>query len=212
LSTEEEVELRTVLLTGTMGAGKSTVASMLAERGATVIDTDQVAREVVEPGSIGLTRIASTFGAKFIDAEGRLDRAALAAEVFADPSATERLNALIHPLVHESVRSRLRALESDPTVSVVVIEVPVFRPQTKEIYQPDLTVLVRCSDETALRRLVETRGFRREDAERRLARQMSAAERSSYADVVIDNDGDRAALDEAVSALWRRLDDVTTAP
>lgn len=195
-----------------MGAGKSTVASMLAERGAEVIDTDQIAREVVEPGSIGLTRIAETFGARFLTDDGRLDRGALAAEVFADPTATERLNRLIHPLVHERVHARLQSLGDDGGVDVVVIEVPVFRPQTIEIYRPDLTVLVRCRDETALRRLVETRGFSREDAQARLARQMSSSERLAYADVVIDNDDDMAALAEAVDALWRRLGDVTGAP
>ncbi|MGC8481511.1 MAG: dephospho-CoA kinase, partial [Acidimicrobiales bacterium] len=120
--------MRTVLLTGTMGAGKSTVASMLAAHGAVVIDTDQIAREVVDPGSIGLTRIVETFGARFLTEDGRLDRGALAAEVFADPVMTERLNQLVHPLVHERVRARLQSLYDEGEVDVVVIEVPVFRP------------------------------------------------------------------------------------
>jgi dephospho-CoA kinase len=184
-------------LTGGIGSGKSTVAALLVERGAHLVDADRVAREVVEPGSPGLAAVAEAFGAHVLTPEGSLDRPALAAVVFADPDQRARLDAIVHPLV------RARAAElvaAAPPGSVVVQDVPLLV-ETGQAGAFDLVVVVQAPLDLRLTRLVE-RGMTEDDARARIAGQATDEQRAAVADVVLTNGGTRAELAEQVEKLW----------
>lgn len=184
-------------LTGGIGSGKSTVAGLLAERGAVVVDADRLAREVVAPGTPGLAAVVDEFGPQVLAADGSLDRPALAAVVFADPAARARLDALVHPLV------RARAAEAAaaaPPDAVLVQDVPLLV-ETGQAGSYDLVVVVQAGAGTRVRRLVE-RGLAADDARARIASQATDAERAAVADVVLTNDGDRAQLVAQVDRFW----------
>lgn len=193
-----------VALTGGIASGKSTVARRLAEHGAVVVDADQVAREVVEPGEPALRRIAEEFGADMIAADGTLDRAALGAVVFSDPEARQRLNEITHPAVLERSRARFaEAAAADPH-AIVVYDIPLLveAGRTDEF---DLVVVVHAAAETRVSRMVELRGMTRDEAQHRLRSQATDTDRLAIADVVIDADG---TLDETLAqtdALWANL-------
>lgn len=186
-------------LSGGIGSGKSTVARALAGRGAVVIDADAIAREVVEPGQPGLAAVVERFGPGVLDADGRLDRPALAALVFEDATARSNLNAIVHPLVAlESVR-RMAAAPAD---AVVVLDVPLLVEAARSGY--DVVVIVEAPEALRLERLAG-RGMDREDARRRMAAQAGDAERRRVADVVLDNSGTPEALDRQIESLWAQL-------
>lgn len=186
-------------LTGGIGSGKSTVASGLAERGAMVLDADRIAREVVEPGTPGLAAVVERFGAGMLDATGAIDRAALASVVFADPNARRDLEAIVHPAVGEEIARRVSAA---PPGAIIVVDVPLLVEVEARTY--DLIVVVEAETATRLARLVD-RGMNRADAQARIAAQVSDAQRRTVADVVIDNNGDNAALTAQLDALWNRI-------
>jgi dephospho-CoA kinase len=191
-----------IALTGGIGSGKSTVARMLAERGAVIVDADAIAREIVEPGQPALVEIRAAFGDGIITADGRLDRARLAAIVFSDSEALARLNAITHPRIAERSAELLAAA---PAESVVVYDMPLLVEQGDDALRGwDAIVVVDCPDDLRLARLI-ARGLAPEDAERRLRAQASREERLAAADVVVDNSGDLAGLDAAVDGLWRGL-------
>ena len=184
-------------LTGGIGSGKSTVAALLAQRGARVVDADRIAREVVEPGTPGLAAVVTEFGAEVLTAEGALDRPALAARVFGDPAARARLDAVVHPLV------RARAAElvaAAPAEAVVVQDVPLLV-ETGQASSYDLVLVVETDQETRVARLVQ-RGLSAEDARARIASQATDEQRRAVADVVLRNDGDRAELAAQVDRFW----------
>ena len=192
-------------LTGGIGAGKSTVARMLAARGAVVVDADAVAREVVEPGTPGLAAVVVEFGPAILDAAGALDRAALARLVFADPEALARLEAILHPLIAARSTELVTAAAAGPVVPVVVHDVPLLVERGLSAAGGyDLVVVVDAADELRLERLVQ-RGMAEADARARMAAQAGREERRARADVVITNDGDPAELEAQVDALWVRL-------
>lgn len=187
-------------LTGGIGSGKSTVGRMLAERGAVLIDADQVARDVVEPGTPALAALAEEFGAGILKPDGSLDRAALAAIAFGDDHARARLNAITHPRIAERTAELFAQV---PPGSVLVYEMPLLvELGLTEGY--DLVVVVDAPDDVRVARLVG-RGLSREDAEARMAAQATRDERNSAADVVVDNAGSEADLRSAVDALWHRV-------
>ena len=191
-----------VAVTGGIGAGKSSVSRLLADHGATVVDADVIAREVVAPGTAGLAAVADAFGPGVIAADGALDRPALGAIVFADPDARRTLEAITHPLVRDLSEARLAAV---PTGSVAVYDVPLLAEAgTSGRAGFDVVVVVRADPEVRVVRLVE-RGLPADDARRRIAVQASDAERDALADVVVDNSGDRDALAARVDALWTDL-------
>jgi len=194
----------TVGLTGGIGSGKSEVARRLAGRGAVVVDSDAIAREVVEPGTVGLERVVAEFGTGVVAADGSLDRPALARIVFDDDAARARLNAIVHPLVGEEVLRRMAAAaERDPD-AVVVNDVPLLvEGGMSDRY--DVVVVVDADPEVALRRLVDLRGMTEADARARIAAQAGREERLAAADHVITNHGDLAELDAAVDQLWAAL-------
>ncbi|MEV4662256.1 dephospho-CoA kinase [Micromonospora echinofusca] len=185
-------------LTGGIGSGKSAVARRLAERGAVVIDSDRLAREVVAPGTEGLAEIVAAFSDRVLDADGALDRAALGALVFADETARRRLEAITHPRVR--ARSAELAAAAGPD-AIVVNDVPLLvEVGLAPAYH--LVVVVQTEVATRLARLARDRGMDRAEAERRIAAQADDARRRAAADVLLTNDGSLADLHAAVDALW----------
>jgi len=191
-------------LTGGIASGKSVVAARLAEHGAVVVDADRIAREVVEPGSPALARIAEEFGDEVITSDGSLDRAALGAQIFGSPEKRATLNAITHPAV--GVRSKelfAAAAAADPD-AIVVYDVPLLveAGRTDEF---DLIVVVNASTKTRLKRMVELRGMTRDEAMHRLNSQATNTERLAIADVVIDSNGTLEQTLEQADALWEKL-------
>jgi dephospho-CoA kinase len=188
-------------LTGGIGSGKSSVSTLLAERGAVVIDADAITRELQEPGTAVFQAMVDRFGPGIVAPDGSLDRPAVADVVFADAAALADLNAIVHPAVGEEIARRLE--DEVATDHVVILDVPLL----VESGRDDLAGLIVVDTDTdvAIRRLVDQRGFREEDARARLARQASREERLARADFVIDNNGDRDALATRVDECWEWL-------
>jgi dephospho-CoA kinase len=185
-------------LTGGIGSGKSTVSQLLAERGAVVIDSDVLAREVVAPGTPGLAAIAEAFGDEILTPDGELDRQALGRVVFADPEARNRLEAITHPLV----RARAREMEADaPDGAVVVHDIPLLV-ETGQQDKFDVVVVVDADHETQLRRLADARGMGPDEARARIAAQAAREQRTAAADYVIVNDGSLDHLRRRVDEVW----------
>jgi len=191
-------------LTGGIGSGKSTVASLLARRGAVVVDADALARDAVAPGTPGLSEVVARFGAAVVGARGELDRGALAAVVFADAAALADLNAIVHPWVRAAIAERLAGLDGGAFDGVVVLEIPLLV-ESGRSYGASKVIVVDCPEDVALRRLVEERGMDEGDARRRMAAQVSRADRLAAADVVIDNSGSLADLERQVGEVWAGL-------
>jgi dephospho-CoA kinase len=188
-------------LTGGIGSGKSTVAGLLAEHGAYVIDADVLARTVLEPGTPGLAEVVTRFGPRLVQPDGTLDRAALARVVFADPAAREALNAIVHPRVAALSQELMAAAGPD---RVVIYDVPLLA-EVGRADEFDAVVVVTAPEETRLARLVQ-RGLDPDDARRRIGAQASDEQRAAIAWHIVDNDGDRAVLREAVRDLWARIE------
>ncbi len=189
-------------LTGGIGSGKSTVAALLAARGAVVVDADQLARDVVAVGTPGYEAVVGRFGPEVVGHDGSLDRRAVAGVVFEDPEALADLNAIVHPAVRATIAERVAALEG--TDAIVILEIPLLV-ESGRSYGASTVIVVDCPEEVALRRLVEGRGMDEQDARRRMAAQVSRAQRLAAADVVIDNSGSLADLERQVDELWAGL-------
>ncbi|HLM22357.1 MAG TPA: dephospho-CoA kinase [Propionibacteriaceae bacterium] len=187
-------------LTGGIASGKSLVAAELAARGATIIDADVLAREVVEPGTPALAAIIERFGADVVQ-DGQLDRARLAQIVFADPLARRDLERIVHP----AVRARAAELERAAGDAAVVVHVIPLLIETGQQENFDLVVTVDADHETQVQRLMARNGFTRAEAEARIAAQASREERTLVADVVLDNTGSVKQLREQIDALWAEL-------
>jgi dephospho-CoA kinase len=184
-------------LTGGIGSGKSTVAGLLAGRGARIVDADRIARDVVEPGTPGLETVAAAFGPGVLTPEGALDRPALAAVVFADPEARRRLDGIVHPLVRARAAELVAAAPPD---AVVVQDVPLLV-ETGQAGSYELVLVVEADLDTRVRRLVG-RGVSEEDARARIAAQATDEQRRAVADVVLDNSGTVEELDAQVERFW----------
>lgn len=190
-------------LTGGIGSGKSTVARMLAAQGFTVVDADQIAREIMEPGSPVLAEVAREFGEELLLADGTLDRAELARRAFATEDATQRLNAITHPAIRAESARRLDAAEARGEAAAIY-DMPLL--VDLGLHESmDLTVVVDVDPEERVRRLVASRGLDEADARARIARQIPDAERNAAADVIIDNNGPVEGLEPQVEALANRL-------
>src|SRR5580765_5132611 len=187
-------------LTGGVGSGKSTVAALLADHGAVVIDADAIAREVVQPGTAGLTAVLARFARGALSADGSLDRPALVAIVFADEAARLDLNAIVHPLVGERT---MRLMAAAPPGAVVVYDVPLLV-ENDMAAGFEAVIVVLASEAVRVARLAQ-RGMAEADARARIAAQASDDQRRAVADIVIDNDGTLPELADAVDAAWERL-------
>lgn len=184
-------------LTGGIGSGKSTVATLLAARGAVVVDSDRIAREVVEPRTPGLAAVLEAFGEQVRSADGSLDRPALASIVFADPAARQRLDGIVHPLVRARAEELAAAAPED---AVVVHDVPLLV-ETGQAGSYDVVLVVEADTETRVRRLVQ-RGLAEDDARARIAAQATDEQRRAAADVVLDNSGTPEELAAQVDRFW----------
>ncbi len=192
-------------LTGGIGSGKSTVAALLRERGLPVVDADDVARACTAPGSPGLAAVVERFGRTVLAPDGGLDRAALAAVVFADGAALRDLEAITHPCIRAGVAARLRDLAAaTPLPEVVVVEHPLLV-ETGGVEGVDAVVVVEAPVELRVARTVAGRGLTEADVRARIAHQTDDATRRAAADRVVMNDGDLGALERTVDELLREL-------
>jgi dephospho-CoA kinase len=184
-------------LTGGIGSGKSTVARLLSDRGAHVVDADVLAREVVEPGTPGLASVVDAFGEGVLTADGALDRPALAGVVFGNADARARLDGIVHPLVRERARERISALPAD---AVVVQDIPLLV-ETGQAGSFDVVLVVEADVEVRVARLVQ-RGLSEADARARIAAQATDEQRRTVADVVLHNSGTPEDLAQQVDRFW----------
>ncbi len=190
-------------LTGNIASGKSTVSRMLAERGATIIDSDVLARDAVEVGTPGYDRIVERWGDSVLAPDRRLDRAALRRIVFSNPEELERLNAIVHPEV-ERLRDRLIRQATSRGDRVVVCDIPLlFEKQLADDF--DRVILVDAPRGLRLERLISDRGLTEAEATKMIDAQMPAERKRALADVVIDNDGTLEDLERQVDAAWTAL-------
>jgi len=200
--------VKVVGLTGGMGAGKSTVARFLAAHGAHVVDADQVAREVVEPGTPPLDAIAAEFGDEVLTGEGTLDRAAMAGIVFSDQERLQALEAITHPAIRERITEllleHLAAEESEPTQRVVVLDHPLLIESGLADDLP-VVVVVTAPIELRVQRLAQGRGIDPDDARARMQAQADDDARLAVATHVVRNDGDEDDLRDRVASLWHEL-------
>jgi len=188
-------------LTGGVASGKSTVAALLRELGAVVVDSDVLAREVVEPGTPGLAAVVEAFGPAVLTADGTLDRPALGAVVFGDDAARRRLEAILHPLI----RARAAELEAAaPKGTVVVHDIPLLV-ETGQADRFDAVLVVDVPVETQVERMVRDRGMSREDALARVAAQADREQRLAAATYVVDNNGTREDLRDRVAEVLEKL-------
>ena len=192
-------------LTGGIGSGKTAVADMVVERGAWLIDADIVAREVVEPGGPAYAPLVERFGAVILDADGLIDRQALADVAFADKESLSALNDITHPAIGIEMIERQRALEE--TDSIVVLAIPLLRQIHRETMTIDRVVVIDCPVAVAVDRLISFRGFPEEDAMARIAAQISREERTAEADYVLLNDAGLEQLASKVESLWGWIQD-----
>ncbi|GAB2514808.1 dephospho-CoA kinase [Paramicrobacterium agarici] len=191
-------------LTGGIASGKSTVAAMLRDRGAVIVDADLLAREAVAPGTEALRSIRERFGEDIVHLDGSLNRAALGRIVFGDAAAREDLNTIVHPAVRELAQERFRdAADADPH-AIIVYDVPLLA-ETGMAGQFDLVVLADASAAVRRQRLVDIRGLAPDEASRRVEAQAPDDERRRIADAVIDTTTSLEATRDAVDELWRRL-------
>ena len=198
--------MRIIGLTGGIATGKSTVAAMLTDRGAAVVDADLIARQVVEPGTAGLEAVAGAFGPEVVTPSGELDRARLAGIVFADAESRHRLEALTHPLILARIDDQVAGLVlSGPPL--IAVDVPLLFEGGRQSDFPGGVLLVYADAATQLRRLRERNELDEDAGRQRLAAQLPIERKRELATWVIDNGGSRADTEAAVDLWWR--DNVT---
>ncbi len=185
-------------LTGGIAAGKSVVARRMEVLGAVLVDSDVLARNVVEPGSEGLREVVAAFGPGILTPDESLDRGALGRLIFGDPTARERLNSIVHPRVRAAAAELVSTSAED---SIVVEDIPLLV-ETGQAPRFHVVVVVDAADELRVQRMVEHRGMDRRDAEQRIAAQAGREERLEQADAILVNDRSPAELLAATDALW----------
>ncbi len=190
-----------VALTGGLASGKTTVAERWAEHGAVLIDSDVLAREVVEPGTPGLAAVRERFGDRVLAADGSLDRKALGAVVFADSQARKDLEGILHPLI----RARAAELQQAAAPEAIVVQVIPLLAETGRTEGFDAIVVVDLPTETQLRRAMARDGSSAEQAGARIEAQAGRTERLAVADLVVDNSGDREQLLAEADRVWHEL-------
>ncbi|MGW0035916.1 dephospho-CoA kinase [Gordonia sp. NPDC003376] len=187
-------------LTGGIGAGKSTVAKTFIDRGGYHVDADKIAREVVEPGTPGLTALVEAFGDEILADDGTLNRPALAAKAFVDDASRQKLNAITHPLIGARTQE---LLDSAPEDAIIIQDIPLLvENHTAPFFH--LVVIVHVDAEERVRRLTEFRGMPEADARARIAAQATDEQRRAVADVWLDNSGTPEQLATAAATVWEK--------
>lgn len=187
-------------LTGGIASGKSTVAAMLSKYDNEIIDADEIAREVVLPGTVGLSKVVAEFGPQILEEDGSLSRAKLAKLVFEDPEKRLTLEGILHPLIRARTLERISQSKSDIVIYIVPLLV-----EAKVDYPFDLVVTIEAGSENQIKRLVKNRGMSTEDATARIAAQATEAERVARADVRIDGALSLTDLETEVSKLRNQM-------
>ena len=200
--TEQEGEYmaKIIGLTGGIACGKSTVSSYIRKKGFPVIDADQIARKVVEPGSVGLAQIRETFGTIYIRPDGALNREMLGKKVFAEPEALKKLNSITGPLILEELKKELNT-----TAPVIFLDAALLLEEEQYRNLVDEVWVVSLKPETQLERLINRNGYGFRQAKNRIASQMSDGDRVKQADAVIDNNGTMEETLRQVDALLAAL-------
>ena len=187
-------------LTGGIASGKSTVAAMLSKYDNEIIDADEIAREVVLPDTVGLSKVVAEFGPQILEEDGSLSRATLAKLVFEDPEKRLALEGILHPLIRARTLERISQSKSDIVIYIVPLLV-----EAKVDYPFDLVVTIEAGSENQIKRLVENRGMSTEDATARIAAQATEPERVARADKRIDGALSLTDLESEVSKLWHQI-------
>ncbi len=198
--------MRLIGLTGGIASGKSLVAVMLRSLGVTVLSADEVARDVVAPGSEAFQEIVQTFGPEMVRPDGTLDRKRLGDLIFRDASARARLNAIMHPRIHRILKAQVDRLRATTAPAVVIVEIPLLLDTASRDYLSfDGVIVVSVDKETQVARLRSREGLSKEAAEKRLQAQRPLAEKVAEADWVIDNSGSPERTRTQVESLWNQL-------
>lgn len=197
--------LKVIGLTGGIGSGKSTVCTLLAQHHAAIIDTDQIAREVVQPHSPGLRRLIAEFGEDYLTAQGELDRAKLRATIFADPVKKQQLEAILHPLIRQTMLAQIEACQQrwrkGEPIAAIVVAIPLLV-ETMQDNKPDYLDeiwVVDCDEATQLARASQRDDQTSAQIQSIMKQQASRQQRLRWADRVIDNNGDQQALQQQLS-------------
>lgn len=191
-------------LTGGIGTGKSTVAKLLAQKGAVIVDADAIARLVVAPGSKGLEKIVASFGAGVLNSTGELDRPKLGAVVFADAGKRKELEAITHPLIFEEMTRQIAAAMKQGS-EVVILDVPLLFEGGNLVGAVEKVIVVYAPAVTQIARVRARDGLTEADVRARLAAQLDIEVKRQRANFVIDNSGDLASTEAQVEALWPKL-------
>jgi dephospho-CoA kinase len=192
--------MRVLGLTGGIGSGKSVVAQLFATLGVVVIDADQVAREVVQPGQPALKEIAATFGPGVLLPDGRLDRPKLASIIFTDPAERAKLDAITHPRIRTRMDELIKAQRSGP--GVLIVDIPLLY-ENKRTSSVEKVIVVWVDPQTQLRRIQDRDGLSADAARQRIAAQMPLDAKRAHADHVIDNSGSREDTRRQVEAIYQ---------
>jgi len=194
----------TLAITGGIGSGKSSVRKMFEELGAYGIDADELARQVVEPGTEGARRLLEAFGPDFFDAEGHLDRRQMARKVFGDPEARRTIESILHPLIRNAEKGLLEELIQGAPDAVVVVEIPLLAEggRSKEY---DGVILVTAPRDVRISRLVEAGRYDYDEAVVRMTSQTEDGERKKLADWTVENGGDREETAKQVKKIYQTL-------
>lgn len=192
-------------ITGGIGSGKTTVAKLLVLKGATLIDADQIVRDLQKPGQSVYKSIVERFGSDVVTDNQELDRQKIADIVFSNPEQLEALNAIVHPAVGEKMGALRRKFAA--TNAIVLIDIPLLVTPEGELARKEYKALegkivVDCEIETAISRLVAFRGFNEQDATARISKQSTRKQRLEFADYVIDNNGEEENLIDQIDACW----------
>lgn len=191
-------------LTGGIATGKSTVSAMLKKRGAKIIDADQIAREVVEPGTIGAQKVAERFGQAVFHKNGELNRKQLAALIFSDEQARKDLNHILHPLIRQEMKERTKRIQKHDSRAIIIWDVPLLY-ESQLTDQVDRVIVVYIPEFLQIQRLINRNHLTYEEAMQRIRSQMPIEEKKLRADFVIDNSGSYEKTERQVDQLWNCL-------